>query len=177
VKQEFTSDVSQFRNSLGFVSAQGSTALYDAVYLGVEKLRHAHNTRKALLLVTDGEDNHSHYTFSDVKALAMESEVQLFAVGIAGFTIPTMTKGHKPGRAVLQELVDLTGGQVFFTTDIQKLDEICSNISESLRNEYVIGYASSNTSKDGKWRRLHVKVSPVSHASVHAKSGYFARMQ
>src|SRR5262249_24216732 len=177
VKQEFTSDIREFQNRLSFVSASGATALYDAVYLGIEGLRKSRNPRKALLLLTDGEDNHSRYSFEDVKRLAMESDIQLFAIGMGGFTIPTMTKGHKPGNVILQELVDLTGGQAFFTTDVQKLDDICDRISESLKTEYVIGYESTNTAKDGKWRKLHVKVEPASHASVHARSGYYARMQ
>ena len=177
VKQEFTSDIKEFQNRLSFVSASGATALYDAVYLGIEGLRKSRNPRKALLLLTDGEDNHSRYSFEDVKRLAMESDIQLFAIGMSGFTIPTATKGHKPGPAVLQELVDLTGGEVFFTTNVDRLDEICSKISQSLRNEYVIGYASTNPAKDGKWRKLHVKVEPASHVSVHARSGYYARMQ
>ena len=177
VKQEFTSDIREFQNRLSFVSASGATALYDAVYLGIEGLRKSRNPRKALVLLTDGEDNHSRYSFEDVKRLAMESDIQLFAIGMSGFTIPTATKGHKPGPAVLQELVDLTGGEVFFTTNVDRLDEICAKISQSLRNEYVIGYASTNPAKDGKWRKLHVKVEPASHVSVHARSGYYARMQ
>jgi Ca-activated chloride channel family protein len=177
VAQKFTSDTREVEDHIALIAGKGSTALYDAVYLGIEQLRHAHNPRKALLLITDGEDNHSRYTFQDVKRLAMESDIQLFAIGMGGFTIPTMTKGHKPGNVVLQELVDLTGGQAFFTTDVQKLDDICDRISESLKAEYVIGYASTNTAKDGKWRRLNVKVEPASRASVHARSGYYARMQ
>lgn len=176
VAQDFTSDITDFQNRIALASSSGSTALYDAVYLGIEKLRHAHNRRKALLLVTDGEDNHSHYTFADVKQLAKESDVQLFAIGIAGLPITTATKGNKSGRAVLQELVELTGGEVFFTTDVRKLDDICSKISDSLRNEYLLGYASTNTTKDGKWRRLHLKVNNMSRIRVHARSGYYAPM-
>jgi len=176
VAQDFTSDITDFQNRIALASSSGSTALYDAVYLGIEKLRHAHNRRKALLLVTDGEDNHSHYTFADVKQLAKESDVQLFAIGIAGLPITTATKGNKSGRAVLQELVDLTGGEVFFTTDVRKLDDICSKISDSLRNEYLLGYASTNTTKDGRWRRLHLKVNNMSRIRVHARSGYYAPM-
>jgi Ca-activated chloride channel homolog len=177
VTEAFTSDIADFQNRIALVSSSGSTALYDAVYLGIETLRHAHNRRRALLLVTDGEDNRSHYTFADLKALARESDVQIFAIGIAGFPIISATKGRKSGRAVLQELVDLTGGEVFFASDVQKLDGICSKISESLRNEYVIGYAPTNTNKDGKWRKLHVKVNDLSDAIVHVRSGYYARLE
>jgi Ca-activated chloride channel family protein len=180
VTQNFTSDVAEFQNPLALSSPQGSTALYDAVYMGIDKVRKGHNPRKALLLVTDGEDNHSRYTFSDVQELAREADVQLFAIGISGFTIPTATKGRKSGRAVLQELVDLTGGQVFFTTSALNLDEICTRISENLRNEYLIGYSSTNGNKDGKWRNLRLKVASVARAnpgariSVHARKGYYA---
>jgi Ca-activated chloride channel homolog len=183
--QDFTSDVKEFENRLSLISPSGYTALYDAVYLGIEKLRHAHNRRKALLLVTDGEDNHSHYTFNDVKELAREADIQLFAIGIPGY--PTLKlgtsmidtrKGNRvSGQDVLEELVDLAGGQVFFTRDIRKLDDICAKISDSLRSEYIIGYSPTNTAKDGKWRKLHLKVSDVSHVTVHARSGYYAPMQ
>jgi Ca-activated chloride channel family protein len=184
VTQDFTSDVKEFQNRIAAASPEGYTALYDAVYLGIERLRHAHNRRKALLLVTDGEDNHSHYTFNDVKELAKEADIQLFAIGIPGY--PTLRLGasmidarkgsHVPGQDVLQELVDLAGGQAFFTRDVRKLDDICAKISESLRNEYVIGYVPSNPAKDGKWRKLHLKVTDA-HVSVHARSGYYAPVQ
>ena len=176
--QDFAPASSRLESEIASTSATGSTALYDAVYLGIEKLRQSHNPRKALLLVTDGEDNHSRYSFSDIKELAMESEVQLFAIRIGGFISPTSTKGHKSGSAVLQELVNLTGGEVFFAGNVQKLDEICANISETLRNEYVIGYAPTNTNKDGKWRGLKLKVNATtSRISVHARSGYYAPTQ
>ena len=176
--QDFAPASSRLESEIASTSATGSTALYDAVYLGMEKLRQSHNPRKALLLVTDGEDNHSRYSFSDIKELAMESEVQLFAIRIGGFISPTSTKGHKSGSAVLQELVNLTGGEVFFAGNVQKLDEICANISETLRNEYVIGYAPTNTNKDGKWRGLKLKVNATtSRISVHARSGYYAPTQ
>jgi Ca-activated chloride channel family protein len=177
VVQSFTSDAVELQNHIALVGGSGATALYDAVYLGIEQLRHARNPRKALLLITDGEDNHSRYTFGDVKRLAMESDVQLFAIGVSGFTIPTMTKGHKTGNEVLQELVDLTGGEAFFTSDTRKLGDICSRISESLKTEYVIGYASTNTANDGKWRKVQVKLERVAHANVRARSGYYARIQ
>jgi Ca-activated chloride channel family protein len=177
ITQNFTSDIAEFQNHLALVSPSGSTALYDAVYLGIQRLQHAHNPRKALLLITDGEDNHSHYTFSDVREIARESDVQIYAIGIAGYSIPTATKGNKSGRAALEELVNLTGGRVFFTTDIQKLDEISSKIAEDLRNQYVLGYVPTNSSKNGKWRKLRLKVNPFSQVSVRARSGYYAPIE
>lgn len=175
--QDFDQDYVRFQNHLISTSAAGSTALYDAVYLGIEKLRHSHQPRKALLLVTDGEDNHSRYTFTDIKELAMESDVQLFAIRIGGLTNPTETKGHKSGGAVLQELVSVSGGQVFFANNGQGLEQICSNISETLRNEYMIGYAPTNRNKDGKWRGLKLKVNTSPRVRVRVRSGYYAPVQ
>lgn len=177
VTQNFTSNITEFENRLALVSPSGSTALYDAVYLGIQKLRQAHNPRKALLLITDGEDNHSHYKFSEVKEIARESDIQLYAIGIAGYSIPTATKGNKSGRAVLEELVNLTGGQVFFTTDIRKLEGIACMIAEDLRNQYVLGYVPANPARNGKWRKLRLKVDPFSQVSVRARSGYYAPLE
>ena len=181
--QDFTPNIAHFEDRLAFVSSNGWTALYDAIYLGIEKLREAHNRRKVLFVVFDGEDNHSRYTFDNVKDLAREADIQLFAIGIPGYprlqlrnSMIDARKGsnHSPGQDALQELVDLTGGQAFFIRDIRKMDDICSKISENMRNEYVIGYIPNNGKRDGKWRKLRVKINDVSHASVHAKSGYYA---
>jgi Ca-activated chloride channel family protein len=175
--QNFTSDVTEVENRLALVAPSGSTALYDAVYLGVQQLRQAQNHRKALLLITDGEDNHSHYTFSDVKEILKESDVQVYAIGVGGLPIATATKGHKSGRAVLEDLVNLTGGQAFFTTDSRKLETVSEKISEDLRNQYVLGYVPTNSTKDGRWRKLSLKVNPSSKVGVHARSGYFAPIE
>lgn len=180
--QDFTSDIKEFQSRIALASPSGYTALYDAVYMGVERLRHRPNRRKALLLVTDGEDNRSHYNFNDVKELAKEADVQLFAIGIPGYpglqlgtSMIDARKGNRvPGQDVLEELVGLAGGQAFFTRDVRELDGICQKISDNLRNEYVIGYAPTNTIKDGRWRKLHLKVNDTSHVSVHARSGYYA---
>jgi Ca-activated chloride channel family protein len=185
VAQDFTSNISEVQRQVVQLSPSGYTALYDAVYLGLETLRHAHNRRKALLVITDGEDNRSHYNINDVKELAKEADVQLFAIGTPG--LPGLKLGtsmidarkgtHRPGQDVLQEMVDLTGGQMFFTRNTQELNAICTRISESLRSEYIIGYTSTNAVKDGRWRKLHLKVNEVSHVTVRARSGYYASVQ
>jgi Ca-activated chloride channel family protein len=85
-----------------------------------------------------------------------------------------MTKGHKPGRDVLKELADFTGGLAFFSTDSLSLAEACARISEVLKTQYVLGYISTNTAKNGKWRKLNVRVDPAAHFKVHARTGYYA---
>jgi len=130
-----------------------------------------------VILFCPSHSYHSHYTFSDVKEIARESNIQLYTIDVGGYSIPMGTRGNRsvlPGRAVLEELVSLTGGQAFFTTDVRKLEDISSRISEDLRNQYVLGYIPTNSSKNGKWRKLRLKVNPSSQVSVHAKSGYYA---
>jgi Ca-activated chloride channel family protein len=172
VIQEFTTDVGQLMSRLVFSRTKGNTALYDAVYLGMTKVVHGNNTRKALLVITDGQDNHSRYSFSDVSEFARERDVMIYAIGISDPMDPQGTS-----RGVLQSLADVTGGLAFFPTSLHSLPDICSQIGADLKNQYVIGYRSSNSSSDGKWRKLRVKVTPpkgTKNLNVRARSGYYA---
>lgn len=144
--------------------ARGSTALLDAIYLGVSQLRYARNKRRALLLITDGEENHSRYNERDVQNLLKEADVQFYAIGKFGWL-----RG-----GLVRELADLTGGRVF--TDY-KMDNTAEHIWQELRNQYVLGYKSSNKARDGKWRKVKVRVRPPRGSPklyVNAKSGYLA---
>jgi Ca-activated chloride channel family protein len=152
------------------------TALYDAVYLGLDTLKEANNPKKALLLITDGEDNHSRYHFSDVKEYVKEKDVQIYSIGIVDDWNSQLSAG-KTGRAILEELSDLTGGRAFFPSSVNELEDICEKIAVELKNQYVIGYRSTNKAKDGKWRKLRVKVNPPKNLdvslSVRYKTGYY----
>ena len=175
VVQDFTTDISNLQSRLVFTPAKGMTSLYDAVYLGLEKLKEGTNPRKALLLITDGEDNRSRYTFSDVKEFVKEQDVQVYSIGIlggfdsAGYSVS--------GRSLLEELSVKTGGLAFFPDSVDQLEDICTKIAVELKNQYVIGYRSSNLAKDGRWRKLQLKItSPkgLPRLSVRAKNGYYA---
>ena len=176
VAEDFTTDVSKLQNRLIFAPAKGMTAMYDSVYLGLEKLKEGSNPKKALLLITDGEDNRSRYTFANVKDFIKEQDVQIYAIGIVDTYNSQLTTG-RTGRAMIEELADLTGGRSFFPTSVYDLDDICTKIAVELKNQYVIGYGSTNGAKDGKWRKLRVKVNPpkgLPHLNVRSKSGYYA---
>jgi Ca-activated chloride channel family protein len=173
--EAFTTDISRLQNRMLFTGAKGLTPLYDAVYLGLEKMKSASNARKALLLITDGEDNHSRYSLSDVKQFARERDVQIFVIGIVGSS-GELVEG-RTGRASIEDLVDATGGVAFFPESAEELEDICSKIATELRNQYVLGYHSTNEAKDGRWRRIRLKVhSPkgMPSLSIHARSGYYA---
>jgi Ca-activated chloride channel family protein len=168
---EFTNDIAKIQSRLSFSKAKGRTALYDAVYLGLDMVEEGGNTKKALLLITDGEDNRSRYTFSNVKEYVKEKDVQIYAIGInSGFG-----DNGIDGRSVLQDLASITGGTAHFPPSIMMLEDICHRIALELKNQYVIGYHSSNTAKDGKWRKIQVKAEhPGQRLNVRAKTGYYA---
>jgi Ca-activated chloride channel family protein len=176
VASGFTTDVSKLQNKIIFAPAKGMTAMYDAVYVGLEKLKEGNNPKKALLLITDGEDNRSRYTFQNVKDFVKEQDVQIYAIGITDEWNSQLGAG-RTGRAMVEELADLTGGRAFFPDSVYELEDICTKIAIELKNQYIIGYHSTNAAKDGKWRKLRVKVNPpkgIQHLNVRAKAGYFA---
>jgi Ca-activated chloride channel family protein len=173
--EDFTTDISRLQNRLLFSPAKGLTPLFDAVYMGLDKMKGAINKRKALLLITDGEDNHSRYSFPDIKEFIKEQDVQIFAIGIVNPN-GDLALG-KTGRQIIEDLVGVTGGRAFFPDSVYELEDICTKIAVELQNQYVLGYHSTNGAKDGKWRKIRLKVNPpkgISGLSVRGKSGYYA---
>jgi Ca-activated chloride channel family protein len=173
--QDFTTDVTRIQNHLLFTPAKGLTPLFDAVYLGLDKMKSATNKRRALLLITDGEDNHSRYSFADIKEFARERDVQIFAIGIVN-PFGELAQG-KTGRAIIEDLVEITGGRAFFPDSVSELQDICTKIGIELKNQYVLGYHSTNEAKDGKWRKIRLKVNApkgLPNLSIRGKSGYYA---
>jgi Ca-activated chloride channel family protein len=176
VAEEFTTDIGKLRNRLVFEGTKGMTALYDAVYLGLEKLKDGTQPKKALLLITDGEDNRSRYTFANVREFVKEQDIQVYAIGIVGDFNSQLGSG-RTGRALIEELSDLTGGHAFFPDSVYDLEDICSKIAVELKNQYVLGYKSTNETKDGKWRKIRVQVDGpkgVGRLNVRFKTGYYA---
>src|SRR5207249_1957359 len=173
---DFTTDVTKLQNKLLLTPAKGMTAMYDSVYLGLEKLKEGSNPKKALLLITDGEDNRSRYTFSNVKEFVKEQDVQIYAIGIVDAFNSQLGTGRS-GRAMIEELADLTGGRAFFPDSVYELEDICTKIAVELKNQYVIGFESTNAAKDGKWRKLRLMINPpqgLPRLNVRSKSGYYA---
>jgi Ca-activated chloride channel family protein len=178
ILEDFTTDISRAQRDLVLTEAKGMTALYDAVYFGLNKLKDGRNPKKALLLITDGEDNRSRYTFSNVRDYVKEKDVMIFAIGIVDGPGSQLGVGRS-GRATIEELAELTGGYAFFPESVFDLERDCERIATELKSQYVLGYTSSNASKDGKWRRIRVKVNtpkelPSLSVGVRAKTGYFA---
>jgi Ca-activated chloride channel homolog len=177
VRAEFTSDIAEIQNKMTFAVAKGCTTLYDAIYLGLEKMKHAQNPRKAIILITDGDDTCSRYVLSNIRKEAQESDVTIYAIGIVDEFSSAIRIGET-GREVLQNLAEITGGGAFFPSSPFDLEEICTKIAIALKNEYVIGYASNRKIDDGHWHKVKVKLHPpkgLTLLSLHFKSGYFGQ--
>ncbi|HEY2384822.1 MAG TPA: VWA domain-containing protein [Terriglobia bacterium] len=161
VQIDLTKDISKVEQ-LPFIPYEAVTALYDGVYLGMETLKKASYPKRALIVVTDGGETHSRSTFSNLKDSVGEQNVQIFSIGVEGR---------------INDIVQMTGGYAFHGAS---LDGLFEKIAIELKNEYVIGYHSTNQTKNGKWRKIELKVDPppgLSKLSIRGKTGYHAAAQ
>jgi Ca-activated chloride channel homolog len=175
---DFTSNVDNIESRLLTVKPGHRTALLDAIYFGLNKMKQAKNERKALLVVSDGGDNRSRYTESEVRAVVRESDVQIYSIGIFDQYAPT--REEQLGPILLHDVSEETGGQLFRVDDLADMADIATKISAELRNQYVLGYKSDDAKRDGKWRKLKVKLVPpegLPQLTVHARTGYYAPLQ
>jgi Ca-activated chloride channel homolog len=163
-------------DKLTFVETRGQTALYDAVYLGVEKVQRGTHPKRALIVISDGQDNSSRFTFDNVRRLLKESDVTLYGVGILSGSDAGSSLGME-GQGILDELSGVSGGKAFFPRSGAEMDDIFEQIALELRHQYSIGYRPPNFTRDGKWRKVKVKVTPprgLPRLFVRSKEGYYA---
>ena len=172
---DFTSDVDDVEARMVMLKPQNRTALIDAIYLGVDKLKQAKYDRKALLVISDGGDNRSRYTENELRRAVRESDLQIYSIGIFDQYAPTTEE--QLGPILLTDICEMTGGRLFRVMDVGDLGDIATRISAELRNEYVIGYRPGNLKHDGNWRKLKVRLVPpagLPPLTVHNRQGYYA---
>jgi len=172
---EKTRDADAVAAKLTFIHPHGSTALYDAVLLGLEKVMRGTHTRHALLIISDGEDNNSRYTFNETRRRLRESDALIYAVGINESLLPH--KGIVDGRLVLQDLASASGGKAFSPNSQSGMSDAFERIALELRHQYSIGYRPENLVADAKWHHLKVKVAPppgFPRVFVRSRQGYYA---
>jgi Ca-activated chloride channel family protein len=172
---DFTQVADEIQNKLMFTAPRGRTSLLDAIYLGVHKMRQAKYPKRALLIISDGGDNHSRYTEGEIKSTVKEADLLIYAIGIYDhyFASPE----EQLGPALLAEVTELTGGRAFTIDNPNDLADVATKIGTELRNQYVIGYRPKNRTHDGKWRKIKVKLTPpkgLPPLRVYAKTGYYA---
>ena len=171
-----TRDGNQVLDKLTFVQTRNNTALYDACYLGVEKVQRGTHPKRALLLISDGQDNNSRYTFGELRRLLKESDVTLYGIGILSGSDAGSSMGME-GQGILDELASVSGGKAFFPRSNAEMDDIFEQIALELRHQYSIGYRPVNFTNDGRWHKIKVRVTPprgLPRLFVRAKEGYYA---
>jgi Ca-activated chloride channel homolog len=171
-----TRDGNAVLDKLTFVQTKNNTALYDACYLGVERVQRGTHPKRALLLISDGQDNNSRYTFNELRRVLKESDVVLYAIGILGGSDVGSALGME-GQGILDELAGVSGGKAFYPRSGAEMDDIFEQIALELRHQYSIGYKPANFNSDGKWHKIKVTVHPprgLPRLFVRSKEGYFA---
>jgi Ca-activated chloride channel homolog len=185
---DFTSDVAGLEESIGRTNPKGKTALIDTIYLGLNQMRKAAHSRRALLVLSDGRDNFSRYSKSELMRVALEADVQIYTI-VMGDRAGGASSGvpYRPGPAakpidqardrqgalLLEELSEKTGGLHFRARSDAQAQEAVSEVARALRDQYMIGYQPHNPGQTGTYHQVRVK-SNVSKANVYARSGYYA---
>lgn len=164
----FTNEPGDIQNALLMARPKGRTALLDAVYMGLNQMRRAVHERRALLVLSDGADNSSRYTSLEVRNALRETNVQIYTIGIAAYD---------NGPGVLSNLSEESGGAYFPDVNLHNLVDVCEKIGLELRHQYVLAYYPTNPSRDGKWRKVSVKLTPprgLPPLVTHHRRGYYA---
>jgi Ca-activated chloride channel homolog len=173
----FTSSADDLQSRLLSASGKGRTALLDAIYLGLSEMRTARNSKRALLIISDGGDNNSRYNEKDIKRLVREANTQLYSIGIFDpFGNRSRTPEELNGPSLLNEVTELSGGRAFSVENINELPDIATKIGSELRNQYILGYRPSDKSHDARWRKIKIKLRAprgLPPLSVSAKTGYY----
>jgi Ca-activated chloride channel family protein len=179
--QPFTKNLEEIQNRLTFTQSKGRTALLDAIYLALNEMKKARNPRKAMLIISDGGDNTSRYTEPEIRNRVKEADVQMYAIGIYE---PIAARGRTPeeaaGQGLLSELAEITGGRQYPVDNVNELPDIAAKIGVELRNQYVLGYSPQNLERDGKYRKVQVKlIQPRGLPQLRSshKMGYYAPSQ
>jgi VWFA-related protein len=173
----FTNRPEEILNRMMMTKSHGTTALLDGVYLAMNQMHKAKNPRKAILIISDGGDNASRYTQTEVKNAVLEADTQIYGIGIFG---GAATPEEMSGPELLHRLASLTGGRSFNVARLSDLPDVAEKIAIELRNEYLLGYSPQNVARDGKWRRVEVKLANLKGLpplKVVFRTGYFAPVQ
>jgi VWFA-related protein len=178
---DLTESKKEVQRQLTFIRPSGRTALLDAVYFSIRRMQKANNARKALIIISDGGDNCSVSTLTDLKSLVREADVQIYALGIFDpWEARSQTHEELAGPALLRGVTQQSGGRLFEIENVNQLPEIASKIGQALRAQYVLGYAPKATSRAGKYHRVEVKlVQPKRYQKLQAswRRGYYSPVE
>ena len=176
-------DGDEVLRKMATIKPDGDTALYDAVFLGLEKLKEARHKKRVLLVISDGQDNCSRYNLRELSKNIKENDTVIYAFSIA--EVQGGNCGHlcqMYSRRAMEDMAEVTGGKAFFPMTLDDLEQATSSIAVELRQQYSLGYVPTNPEREGKWRKISVRVLPqkgrktrAQKVIVRAKDGYFAQ--
>jgi VWFA-related protein len=177
-----TTHADEIRAQTAALTPSGTTALLDGVRLAMTEISHARNRRKAIVVISDGEDNSSSWTVPELKAMVREQDILIYAIGIHGppNSYADCVPGHRCGTSLLHEISSHTGGQLFEVDRVKQLPDIAARIGSWLRNQYVLGYMPNRSERDGTYRKVQLKITrPKGYPRLHAvwRQGYYAPKQ
>jgi len=162
----FTTSQERIRNEFDALMPQGRTALLDGVVAALDEMQYARHVRKALLVISDGGDNHSRYDERDLQQRMQEADVQLYSIGILDEPVNPWGASPRDARSLLNRLAKMSGGRLFVGDDQRKLIDIATSIGTVLRNQYMLGYTPSIPKRDGRFHKITVKVKPAADSSA-----------
>jgi Ca-activated chloride channel family protein len=181
-----TNNAKTIESAMNSAISGGLTALLDAVHVGLQEMKRSKNPRKALLVISDGGDNNSRYTSTQITDLVRDADVQVYAMGVfeptLSFGLHGLSSGHSgaaelDGPRLLSEIADQTGGRALAASNLRELPGIAERIGIELRNQYVLAYSPTNPNHDGKYRKIEVKLEqPKALPALKARwrLGYYA---
>jgi VWFA-related protein len=173
-----TTDAEEIQNQLPFTQSRGRTALLDTILLAMHEMKKSAKNRKALLIISDGGDNCSRYTESELRNLVREADVLIYAIGIfETYGARSRSPEELAGPGLLNDICEQTGGRQFPVGDLEELPDIAAKIGIELRNRYVLGYAPTDHERDGRYHRVQVKVVPphgLPPLRAYWRLGYYA---
>jgi len=173
----FTKDWEAIAHEIGRAKAFGLTALVDALHLAVKQMKHAQNGRKAIVILSDGGDNFSRRNLRQIRDTLMESDVQVYSMGIYDDDSVKRTREERQGPQLLSDVALETGGREFPVYGLDELPATGAEIARDLRNEYVLGYSPTNGNADGKYRHVKLKLALPGRAPdlrTYYRRGYYA---
>jgi Ca-activated chloride channel family protein len=179
---QFAANKQQLKGALDHIDSRGGTALYDAVYASLDHLKLGNRDKKVLLVITDGEDNSSNYTFPQLIKYAEKSNAEIYTIGLlggdqSGGLFHIHSGGDRHAAKILKEMAAATGGKAYFPKSLAQVDQVCQNIARVIRDQYTLGYYPTNMAKDGSFRRVRVVAFAPDHHKrlvVLTRPGYYA---
>ncbi|MGC1484857.1 MAG: VWA domain-containing protein [Candidatus Acidiferrum sp.] len=172
--KDFTNSITELKEALERIDSRGSTALYDAIVGSLDHLKKASRDKRVLLVVTDGEDNSSHYSLEKTLREIQKTNTVIYTIGLLG---DEKRKDKNSAMRALKHIAEASGGLAFFPESVDDVHSICEQVAHDIRNQYTLAYYPSNTKKDGTFRAVTVQVIPPHGRGklvARTRNGYYA---